>query len=216
MALNKFEDAIRYRFQDKALLEQALTHKSFSANHNEKMEFLGDSLLNTFVTIWLVEQFPSDSEGALSLRRSTLVSRKTLTEIGRLWFIQDHLKTSLPKDHYDRGIDKLMADAVEAVIAGVYLDAGWKKCGDFLFAWYESRIVESSCIEKHEKTALQEWLQKNKMTLPSYECVERNGKFVAQCHIKDIDYVTSGEGSNKQQAQIQAAAKMLKWLRLKK
>ena len=214
MALDKFEGVIGYAFEDKKYIEQALTHKSFSSQHNEKLEFLGDSLLNTFVTIWLINQFPSDTEGELSLRRSILVSKKTLTQIGRQWCVQEYIRTSLPKDHYDRGIDKLLADAVEAVIAAVYLDSDWENCGNFLYAWYKEMIESAENIAKNEKTALQEWLQKKKMQLPSYECIEQNGKFVAHCRIEKVRHVTCGEGMNKQQAQIQAAAEMLKWLRM--
>ena len=106
----------------------------------------------------------------------------------------------------------MKADAVEAIIAAVYLDSDWDQCGQFLLPWYKHRILDAKVIQKHNKTALQELLQKQGLSLPIYTSTSHDNRFVAVCRISGIQHETEGVGVNKQLAEMDAAGKMLLWL----
>ena len=215
MALKDLEKTIGYTFRNKSLLEQALTHKSCGKVNNEKLEFLGDSILNAWVSVWLMERFPNASEGLLSLKRAELVAKKTLSHIACNWDVLKHMNTKLPDEHLTRGTKNITSDAVEAIIAAVYLDSDWSQCGQFLYPWFEQRINNAGSINQHDKTALQEWCQRAKMSLPHYQSQDMGDHFVVSCHIEGIDRVTSGTARSKREAEMFAASEMLSRLKEK-
>lgn len=212
MALTSFQKKIGFQFTQQALLQQALTHKSYGSPHYERLEFLGDSILNAWVSIWLMHLFPQLSEGQLSTMRAAIVSKKALSEVGLQWQILDYCRQSLPKSHLEHAKTTLLADCVESVVAAVYLDAGWEACGDFLWPWLSSQCHNAHQTKRHSKTALQEWCQKNQITLPIYESQEISSGFLVHCRIEGVDHETKAQAKSKRQAQSTAAASMLEWL----
>lgn len=206
-----------HRFDDSALLDQALTHRSAANLNNERLEFLGDSVLGFIVSEQLWRTFPDANEGQLSRLRARLVKRDTLASIARELDLGSYLKLGageLRSGGHSR--DSILADSLEALIAAVYLDSGIQQARDMVLNLYRKRIEELSpeTQGKDPKTRLQEYLQARQKSLPSYTIVNVSGEqhdqsFDVECRLDDLDLVTRGSGGSRRKAEQVAASCML-------
>ena len=165
-----------HRFRDPALAELALTHRSAGKPHNERLEFLGDALLNAFVAELLYEHFPRADEGELTRLRAALVNGQALAQLARELEIGESLRLGpgeLKTGGHRR--DSILADACEALMAAVCLDAGLAACRATIRALIEPRLGTLEHHAKDPKTRLQEWLQRRGQPLPQYELLESAG-----------------------------------------
>lgn len=211
---------IGYEFQDEGLLEQALSHRSFSRKNNERLEFLGDAILNCTIAQALFEQFPNAKEGQMSRLRAHLVKGDTLAEIGREFELGDFLKLGsgeLKSGGYRR--DSILADAVEAIIGAISLDASLAKSQAVLLSWYTERLSNLDLKEniKDSKTRLQEFLQARRLPLPEYTVTKITGEahqqqFTVHCSVESIDEPFKGIGSSRRMAEQESAHAALKAL----
>lgn len=175
--------ALGYKFSNADLLHQALTHRSFGATHNERLEFLGDSILNLVIAEALYEKFPAAKEGDLSRLRASLVKGDTLAEVARDFALGEHLRLGegeLRSGGQTRS--SILADAVEAIIGAIFLDAGFAQARAIVRTWFQVRMNNMSLAieEKDPKTLLQELLQGRKKQLPVYEVIDVEGESHAQ------------------------------------
>lgn len=202
-----------HEFATPALLRQALTHRSHSTPHNERLEFLGDALLNCVVAILLYERFPQLTEGDLSRLRASLVRQETLAEIAHEIHLGDFLRLGegeLKSGGFRR--PSILADALEAVLAALYLDAGFEKVLETVRRLFAQRLsgLDPKRAGKDAKTALQEWLQGRRLPLPTYTLRATHGAAHAQefevvCAIPALGIETAGRGASRRGAE-QAAA----------
>ncbi|KRG76878.1 ribonuclease 3 [Stenotrophomonas ginsengisoli] len=212
------KDRISHRFADPALLAQALRHRSAGVPHNERLEFLGDSIVNMLVAQTLFERWPKADEGALTRARSTLVCEGALAVIARQLELGPRLVLG-PGELKSGGFrrDSILADAVEAVIAAIYLDAGFDACRQVVLPWFEASIAALPATgkpDKDPKTRLQEWLQARQKPLPHYELISESGDdhakhFHVRCTLVDPTLASEGEGTSRRIAEQQAAAAAL-------
>ena len=221
-AFEQLQKRLRHSFAKPALLAQALTHRSFSADHNERLEFLGDSVLNLAVSGMLFRALGSLQEGELSRVRANLVKQDTLHKIahdlhlgGLLRLGEGELKSGGMKR------PSILADALEAVIGAVYLDAGFDKAAALVHRLFDNVAInpEMPAAAKDPKTELQEWLQARKMSVPAYNVMSITGAahrqtFEVQCAIEKLEREARGFGSSRRAAEQEAAAAMLKALAL--
>lgn len=224
MILDGIHSKIEYQFIDHALLEQALTHRSVSKSiNNERLEFLGDSVLSLVVTEYLYRNFPDISEGKLSRLRASLVNQRSLADISRGIGLGDYVKLGggeLKSGGYRR--DSILSDTLEAIIGAVYLDAGFEQaCKSVLFLYRNPLNKISDKIDqslKDAKTQLQEILQSRQMQLPEYEVIQTVGKdhnqvFTVSCKINLLEIEATGKGSSRKKAEQEAAGLVLKRLK---
>lgn len=211
---------LEYTFLNTSLLDNALTHRSHSGPNNERLEFLGDSLLNFIVAEMLFNHFPQASEGDLSRLRAALVRGETLAEIAREFALGDYLNLGegeLKSGGFRRS--SILADALEAIIGAIYLDGGIEACKNCVSRWMEHRISGLSLVTggKDAKSQLQEWLQARKKPLPLYAVVDTQGDshnqlFTVSCSVVLVDEVTTATASNRKNAEKEAAHLMLQKL----
>ena len=207
-----------YQFRRKELLEQALTHRSFSRNlNNERLEFLGDSILNLVISNHIYLQFDGASEGDLSRIRASLVKQETLAEVARGIGLGDHIRLGggeLKSGGFRR--DSILADALEAILGGIVMDSGFEACRNSIQRLFADRVSQLSAGDelKDPKTRLQEYLQSRKLELPDYEVMEMTGhahnqQFIVECRVKGVQQPVGGKGSSRRQAEQAAAESML-------
>ena len=211
-------DRIAHQFAQPGLLAQALTHRSAGAPHNERLEFLGDALVNLFAAEALYARWPRADEGALTRARAELVRETALAPIGRALQLGERL-TLGPGEMKSGGHrrDSILADAVEAVVAAIYLDAGFETCRDVVLPWFEAAmeaLPPPHKVGKDAKTRLQEWLQGRQKPLPVYELVAETGEdhaktFRVRCTLVQPVLVSEGEGSSRRSAEQAAAEAVL-------
>ena len=208
---------IDYRFADQQLLEEALTHRSWGVNNYERLEFLGDSVLNLVVSSRLFELNPGASEGDLSRMRARLVRGESLTDIAgglglgkRLILGEGEMKSG----GFHRA--SILADAFEALLGAIFLDSDYASCRTVILDLFDPLIEQLPGIEelKDAKSRLQEWLQGRGRPLPEYTLLREEGanhvkKFHVQCRIADDGSVMEASGSSLRKAEQAAAAKML-------
>jgi len=215
--LNKLQRLLNHKFSDPDLGELALTHRSANKHNNERLEFLGDSLLGYVVAEVLFEKFPDAKEGELSRMRALLVNRATLAAIAREIELKEfiHLGSGERKSGGDDR-DSILADAIEAIIAAIYLDAGIEPCKKLIKNWLQHRIESESSTEqqKDAKTKLQEHMQARGMRLPEYTIVDIGGEahqqiFFVECKVETINEPQCGTGTSKRHAEQEAASRML-------
>ncbi len=217
----RLQQRLGYRFRDRMLLEQALTHRSFGQPNNERLEFLGDSLLNCVTAIALFERFGELREGELSRLRASLVRQEGLHRVANELELGAVLRLGegeLKSGGFRR--PSILADALEAVFGAVYLDGGFtavKNVIDRLYAVMISEIDPAQAL-KDPKTALQELLQGRKLPLPNYVTVDVHGEAHAQdfevmCVIEAFDLRTTGRGPSRRAAEQQSAQHALAQLR---
>ncbi len=212
-ALPVLQTRISYRFTQPELLQQALTHRSFSATNNERLEFLGDSVLNFIVAHQLFNLFPHLPEGDLSRLRAKLVREASLAEIATELHLGDVLKLGegeMKSAGWRR--PSILADALEAIIGAVYLDGGFAAAQGVVAQLYRDKFttIDPKVIDKDAKSQLQEYLQSKKMDLPEYQVVSIEGEahaqtFTVQCFIKKLQLTTTGVGTSRRVAEQQAA-----------
>lgn len=212
--------AIGYEFDNLEHLELALTHRSCGSQNNERLEFLGDSLLNCTIAEALFQKFPKAKEGQLSRLRARLVKGVTLAEIAREKDLGEFLRLGsgeLKSGGFNR--DSILADAVEAIIGAIYLDSDFETCQERVLSWYQSRLEGLSLDETHKdfKTRLQEYLQSRKSELPVYHLTKVEGEaheqtFYIECEVSMLKERTYGEGGSRRIAEQQAAASALELL----
>lgn len=211
--LQKLEQRINYVFANQALLEQALTHRSHSAKHNERLEFLGDSVLNFVVAALLFKRFQKIDEGDLSRLRANLVKQATLAEIAQTLELSEYLRLGegeLKSGGFRR--PSILSDALEAIFGAVYLDGGFEQAARVIAGQFDAIMadIDPKILGKDPKTLLQELLQGNRLALPLYTVVATHGAahnqtFDVQCHIEKLDITIMASGSSRRAAE-QAAA----------
>lgn len=204
-----------YQFTDESLLERALSHRSFAATNNERLEFLGDSLVNLIIAEALYHKFPDAKEGQLSRLRANLVKGDTLGQIAAEFNVGDCLRlgSGEMKSGGHRRIS-ILADALEAIIGAIYLDGGMDVCRDTVLVWFAERLQNTSLKRdvKDAKTRLQEFLQARKCDLPVYSVEEVQGgdhkpRFTVACAVQGLSQPTTATAGSRKAAE-QAAAQL--------
>lgn len=219
--LSDLQKLLQYEFSDPRLLQQALTHRSFSSDHNERIEFLGDSVLNLAVAGLLYEQLSELPEGDLSRVRANLVKQDTLHQLAVTLGLPELLR--LGEGEAKSGGKKrpsILADALEALIGAVYLDGGFLQADGLVRRIFKSVEINArmSAIGKDPKTELQEWLQGRKMNLPIYRVVGTQGAahqqtFDVECEIVEYRHAERGIGGSRRAGEQSAATAMLVYLK---
>ncbi|MEZ8231551.1 ribonuclease III [Vibrio splendidus] len=213
--IDKLERKIGYQFNDADLIHLALTHRSAAGKHNERLEFLGDSILSFVIADDLYHRFPKVNEGDMSRMRATLVRGHTLAELGREFELGDYLKLG-PGELKSGGFrrDSILADAVEAIIGAVYLDSDTEVVRRIILSWYQSRLesIQPGVSQKDPKTRLQEFLQGRRNPLPVYTVTNikgeaHNQEFTVECEVAGVDKPVIGKGTSRRKAE-QAAAEI--------
>ena len=218
--LKKLESRVAYTFKNVALLDQSVTHRSFGDRNNERLEFLGDSILNFVVAAALFSRFPEAREGDLSRLRARMVKQQTLAEIARELNLGGFLTMGdgeLKSGGFDR--DSILSDAVEAIIGAVFLDGGITEATDCVLWLYEERLaaLTSSNIEKDAKSRLQEHLQGIGQSVPDYILIGMTGKspnqnFEIECRSLCFNGIIRAIGTSRRRAEQKAAELALKHL----
>ncbi len=216
--IEQIEKKLGYSFKDKRFIEVALTHRSAKGENNERLEFLGDGILNFITAELLFKKFPNLSEGDLSRLRSQLVRASTLSDIATKLNIGEFLKLGegeLKSAGWRR--PSILADSVEAIIGAIYLDDGLDKVRLLIENWFIDHIneIDPKKVYKDSKSLLQEILQAKKIDIPEYSIYEIDGEspaqtFKVQCKIKKLDICVLGQGSSRKIAEQSAANLALK------
>ncbi len=203
-----------YQFCDPLLLERALTHASYSDSDNQRLEFLGDACLGFIVAEMLADLHPDFSEGDLTRLRAHLVKKSSLVVLAKALSLDSLLKVG--KTHENMVSEKMLADAFEALVAAVYLDAGWQVVSEHVRGWYQAHFADvlSHCaIQKDAKTRLQEWCQARGYSLPEYTIVASDLNadlpFAGKVVVQSVGLQASGVGKNKRAAEMHAAQVLL-------
>jgi ribonuclease-3 len=214
------ERRIGHRFKDPALLEQALTHRSFGSPHYERLEFLGDSVLGCAVTELLFQRHPALPEGKLSQMRAGLIREESLARVARELGVAAFLRLD-ESTARNEGAERpsILADALEAVYGAVFLDGGYSAARDVIARTFGAALsqLDPDTVDKDAKTRLQEYLQAKRRAKPRYRVVSTSGAkqsliFEVECAVDDLDLKTTGNGSSRQRAEQQAAGNLLKLL----
>ena len=214
---------LQHRFSDPHLLVRALTHRSFSSEHNERLEFLGDSVLNLAVSALLYERLQALPEGDLTKVRATLVKQEPLHQVAIGLRLSDVLRLGEGEIRTGgRQRPSILADALEAVIGAVYLDGGYGAAEALVRRLFENVEINPrlAASAKDAKTELQEWLQGRKMKLPIYRVAATLGAahkqtFDVECEVPELGVVERGIGASRRAGEQAAAAAMLLALRSK-
>lgn len=215
--LNQLEEKLGYHFNDKHLLELAITHRSKNrSTNNERLEFLGDSIVNHIIAVTVFKRFPFATEGHLTRLRSQMVKGATLAVVAKSLSLDEFMIVGAGERKsggYRR--ESTLADALEAILAAIYLDSGVTACEERVAVWFDHLLneLDPNKINKDNKTLLQELMQKNGEQLPSYTLLKQTGKdhnpkFMVRCKIRDGDIFADAIGSSQRKAQ-QIAAEMV-------
>ena len=213
MKYDALQERLGHRFRDARLLVQALTHRSHSTPHNERLEFLGDGVLNCIVAAELYTRFANLREGELSRLRASLVREQRLHELAAGLALGDHLRLGegeLKSGGFRR--PSILADALEALIGAVYLDGGFDAARGVVVRLYQPLLetLDAKGADKDPKTQLQEWLQSRKYALPQYSVIATRGaahdqRFEVECVVRELDLRTVGTGTSRRLAEQEAA-----------
>jgi ribonuclease-3 len=210
------EKKLGYKFKDPKLLNIALRHRSVGKNSNERMEFLGDAIVNFVIAAELYYKYPQLREGELSRLRSHLVRKETLADLAREFAVGKHLFLGAGEKK-SGGFRRasILADAMEAIIGAIYLDSNIDICRQKVLQWYAQRLTDLEITAtKDAKTELQELLQGQGLPLPTYKVVATKGKmhakvFYVECNVAGLEIVTQGQGRSKQAAEQESAKEFL-------
>ena len=211
------DKTLHYRFEDGGLFNQALTHRSAAGVNNERLEFLGDAVLDFVISDAVYRARPGAPEGDLSKLRSSLVKDTTLAELAVDLGLGEHLILgSGEKKSGGHRRESILADALEAIFGAVFLDRGFEAAKEIIECVFAGRLEQlpDAGDLRDPKTRLQEWLQARGMRLPSYELLKVTGKahkqrFEVSCTVDEISSVTRGKSTTRRKAEQKAAAKML-------
>ncbi|NOR42139.1 MAG: ribonuclease III [Gammaproteobacteria bacterium] len=208
---------LEYSFVNAELLDEALTHRSAAAKNNERLEFLGDGILNFVIAHELFKRYPDVQEGDLSRLRATLVNKESLAEIAKHLNLSEVIKLGsgeLKSGGFRR--PSILADAVESIFGAVYSDSGFESCRDLIVRLYEKRLASPIDLQslKDAKTQLQELLQSRHYALPEYQVVKITGQAHAQvfhvrCSIEKMNIQVDGEGKSRRKAEQVSAEKAI-------
>jgi len=200
-------------FKDPKLLQRALTHRSYAPEHNERLEFLGDSILGCVIARHLYNSFPHLSEGELSRLRSNLVKEEALASLAHQLDLGNHLRLG-EGERRSGGFRRpsILADAVEALFGAVFLDSGFSAAEKVVLGLYVPYLekVDAQTLGKDAKTLLQEYLQSRHIPLPVYTVIATHGEahaqsFQVECVISSLKIAARGEGTSRRNAEQQAA-----------
>ena len=216
-SLSRLERRLGHTFHNHELMLLALTHRSFAGRNNERLEFLGDAILNFVAGEALFERFPQAREGQLSRLRARLVKGETLAVLARGFELGEYLRLGsgeLKSGGFRR--ESILADALEALIGAIYLDAGMDVARARVLDWLTNELDGLTLVDtnKDPKTRLQEFLQSRAVELPRYEVVDIQGEphcrtFFVQCEIALLTDKTQGQGASRRIAEQVAAAAAL-------
>lgn len=218
--LARLQKKLGYQFKQIDWLKQALTHRSAASKHNERLEFLGDAILNFTIAEALYHQFPKCNEGELSRMRASLVREPTLAILARQFELGNYLHLGsgeLKSGGFRR--ESILADCVEAIIGAISLDSNLEQTRQIIQLWYQDLLskIKPGENQKDPKTRLQEYLQGKRLPLPSYNVVEIKGEahcqtFKVECQIANDERTFIGIGSSRRKAEQAAAEKILQEL----
>ena len=218
-SIAKLQTIIDYQFRDISLLEHAMTHRSKGKKNNERLEFLGDSVLNMAIARALFDRFLEAKEGQLSRLRAQLVNRETLASIAREFRLGDFLllgSGELKSGGFRR--DSILSDAVEAIIGAIVLDADIATAEAKILDWYQERLAQTSLAKplKDAKTLLQEYLQGKHLPLPAYDVTDVSGdphdqEFTVEVQVEGFNTIRA-QGASRKIAEQQCAKQILEQL----
>ncbi|WP_271411201.1 ribonuclease III [Pseudomonas sp. Q1-7] len=217
VSLSRLERKLGYTFKEQSLMTLALTHRSYAGRNNERLEFLGDAILNFVAGEALFERFPQAREGQLSRLRARLVKGETLALLARGFELGEYLRLGsgeLKSGGFRR--ESILADALEALIGAIYLDSGMEAARERVLAWLANELDGLTLVDtnKDPKTRLQEFLQSRACELPRYEVVDIQGEphcrtFFVECQVTLLNDKTQGQGASRRIAEQVAAAAAL-------
>ncbi|MEZ5571679.1 MAG: ribonuclease III [Halioglobus sp.] len=210
---SRLQKALGYQFVDAELLGLALTHSSVGNPNNERLEFLGDSILNHIIAEAIYRQFPSCREGEMSRMRAALVKGETLAEVAGQLQLGDYLRLgSGERKSGGHRRDSILADTLEALIGAILLDSDVEHCRRCVLVWFADRLQQLSlgAVSKDAKTQLQEYLQGRNFPLPEYDLLRVTGndhaqEFLVACRLQKPSLVVEGAGSSRRKAEQDAA-----------
>lgn len=213
----RLQSALGYQFSDPELLQLALTHRSAGSQNNERLEFLGDSILNHIVAEALYRRFPSAREGEMSRMRASLVKGETLAEVASELTLGEYLVLGAgERKSGGHRRSSILADALEAVAGAVLLDSDVEHCRRTVLDWLEPRLqaLSLSAVDKDAKTRLQEFLQGRNYPLPEYDLLSVQGsdhaqQFQVACRLSKPQLVVEGNGASRRKAEQSAATSAL-------
>ena len=206
-----------YQFNQPFLLEQALTHRSAKGDHNERLEFLGDSVLGFVIAEALYQKFPQSSEGELTRMRSSLVKGVTLADLAREFDLGEYLILG-PGELKSGGFrrDSILEDAIEAIIGAIFLDANIDTAKHVILNWFNGRLtkINPAQEQKDPKSLLQEYLQGRKIALPQYKVIQITGQshqqeFTVRCCSEKLGIEVTTQGASRRKAEQEAAEQLL-------
>ena len=215
--LERLQQRLGHRFASEALLRRALTHRSFGAEHNERLEFLGDSVLSTAISALLYERFAASDEGDLTRVRAHLVREDSLHRVALALGLPGLLRLS-EGEARDGGAQRpsILADALEAVIGAAFLDGGYEAASAVVGQLFTELIAtaDPSRWSKDAKTELQEWLQGRRLPVPAYRIVATTGQahaqtFEVECAVSALSMAQRGSGRSRRAAEQEAARRLL-------
>jgi ribonuclease-3 len=216
----RLQQVLGYQFRDSDLLDLALTHCSVGGQNNERLEFLGDSIVNHIIAEALFLRFPASREGEMSRMRASLVKGDTLAEVALELELGDHLRLgSGERKTGGHRRASILADAFEAVVGAILLDSDVEQCRQCVLGWFDARLQQLSTgtVEKDAKTQLQEYLQGRSHPLPVYELLSVQGEdhtqqFQVACRLRNPKLVVEGSGPSRRKAEQDAATLALERL----
>ncbi len=212
------EDILKYNFKNKNLLNRALTHKSYSNENNEKLEFLGDRVLGLVISKILIDKYPNEKEGIIDKKFANLVNKRTCVDIAKKLNLDKYIYLGSSHKNLKKFADKIISDCLEAIVGAIYLDSGIKSSEKFILKFWDSYIDKSIVTLIDSKTKLQEYSLKKFKKLPKYTFFKKTGPqhkpvFKTEVEIPEAKKVV-GIGSSKKKAQQHAATKLIKLLNL--
>ncbi len=210
-----------YSFSEPTLLQAAITHRSIGKLNNERLEFLGDSIVNFVIAAELYKRFPKAREGDLTRMRALLVKGETMASVARELGVGEYLHLGIGEKRsggYQR--DSILADAMEAILGAIYLDSNMETCEKHVLSWYAKRLdhlAPGGLTQKDAKTRLQEYMQAKHLSLPDYQVIKikgspHNPEFEVHCRVPLFDEPAFGIGTTRRQAEQNAADVILKAL----
>ena len=216
--LKELEGILQYEFKNKDLLHKALTHKSYSENNNEKLEFLGDRVLGLVISKKLLDKYPGEKEGIIDKKFANLVNKKTCANIANTLNLKKFIYLGASYKNLERSGDKILSDCLEAIVGAIYTDGGIKSSEKFILNSWNSFIDKSIVTLIDPKTRLQEFSLKKFKILPKYTFFKKSGpqhkpSFKTEVQIPDSKKII-GTGSSKKKAQQNAAEKLIKILKI--
>ncbi len=219
--LEALQRRLGYRFADERLLQRALTHRSFGADHNERLEFLGDAILNLSISALLYERFAGSDEGDLTRVRAHLVREDSLHRAALALGVPEALRLSEGELRGGGSLRvSILADALEALIGAVFLDGGYPAANELVGRLFGETIQASDADHwsKDAKTELQEWLQARRLAVPAYRIAATRGQahaqtFDVECAVASLGLAERGEGRSRRAAEQEAARRMLEQLK---